>query len=91
MALEKALALVKETGNLSVPLPIRNAPTQLMKDLNYSDGYKYAHDYPGHFVDMEFLPEEIKGTVFYDPQPNRHENTLRSYLEACWPKYYGKH
>ena len=91
MAIEKALALVKETGNLPVPLPIRNAPTQLMKDLNYSDGYKYAHDYPGHFADMEFLPEEIKGTVFYEPQPNKHENVLRAYLEACWPKYYGKH
>ena len=91
MAVEKALALVRETGNLPVPLPIRNAPTQLMKDLNYSDGYKYAHDYPGHFADMEFLPEEIKGTVFYDPQDNRHENVLRAYLEACWPKYYGKH
>ena len=91
MALEKALALVRETGNLPVPLPIRNAPTQLMKDLNYSDGYKYAHDYPGHFADMEFLPDEIKGTVFYEPQPNKHENVLRAYLEACWPKYYGKH
>ena len=90
MAIEKALALVKETGNLPVPLPIRNAPTQLMKDLNYSDGYKYAHDYPGHFADMEFLPEAIKGTVFYEPQQNKHENVLRAYLEACWPKYYQK-
>ena len=90
MAIEKALALVKETGNLPVPLPIRNAPTQLMKDLNYSDGYKYAHDYPGHFADMEFLPDAIQGTVFYEPQPNRHENVLRAYLEACWPKYYQK-
>ena len=90
MALEKALSVVKETGNLPVPLPIRNAPTQLMKDLNYSDGYKYAHDFPGHFVDMEFLPDALRGTVFYEPQPNRHENTLRAYLEACWPKYYPK-
>ena len=90
MALEKALSVVKETGNLPVPLSIRNAPTQLMKDLNYSDGYKYAHDFPGHFVDMEFLPDALRGTVFYEPQPNRHENTLRAYLEACWPKYYPK-
>ena len=90
MALENALALVRETGDLPVPLPIRNAPTQLMKDLNYSDGYKYAHDYPGHFADMEFLPDAIKGTVFYEPQPNKHENVLRAYLEACWPKYYQK-
>ena len=89
-ALENALAKVKETGNLPVPLPIRNAPTKLMEELGYSDGYKYAHDYPGNFVDMEFLPEEIKGTVFYQPQVNKHENALRAYLEACWPKYYQK-
>ena len=88
MAIEKALAFVRETGNLPVPLPIRNAPTKLMEELGYSDGYKYAHDYPGHFADMEFLPDKIKGTVFYDPQPNKHENVLRAYLEACWPKYY---
>jgi putative ATPase len=91
MAIEKALAEVKSSGNQPVPLPIRNAPTQLMKELNYSDGYKYAHDYPGHFVDMEFLPDALKGTVFYDPAPNKHENVLRAYLEACWPKYYPKH
>ena len=90
MALEEALAEVKKSGNLSVPLPIRNAPTSLMKDLGYSDGYKYAHDYPGHFVDMEFLPEALRGRVFYHPQPNKHENVLRAYLEACWPKYYQK-
>ncbi|MBQ6199497.1 MAG: replication-associated recombination protein A [Bacteroidales bacterium] len=90
MAIENALALVKETGNLPVPLPIRNAPTKLMEELGYSDGYKYAHDYPGHFADMEFLPDQIKGTVFYQPQQNRHEDALRAYLEACWPKYYPK-
>ena len=88
MALEKALTEVRNSGNLPVPLPIRNAPTQLMKELNYGDGYKYAHDYPGNFVDMEFLPDALRGTVFYEPQQNRHENTLRAYLEACWPKYY---
>ena len=91
MAIENALAMVKETGNLPVPLPIRNAPTKLMEELGYSDGYKYAHDYPGHFADMEFLPDQIKGTVFYQPQQNRHEDVLRAYLEACWPKYYPKH
>ena len=90
MALENALAKVKETGNLPVPLPIRNAPTQLMEELGYSDGYKYAHDYPGNFVDMEFLPDALRGTVFYHPQSNKHENILRAYLEACWPKYYRK-
>ena len=90
MALEKALAEVKQSGNLPVPLPIRNAPTQLMKDLNYSDGYKYAHDYPGHFVDMEFMPHALRGKVFYTPAENKHENALKAYLEACWPKYYPK-
>ena len=90
MALEKALALVKESGNQPVPLPLRNAPTQLMEDLGYSDGYKYAHDYPGHFADMEFLPDALKGTVFYEPAKNKHEDVLRAYLEACWPKYYPK-
>ncbi len=90
MALEKALEEVRKSGNLPVPLPLRNAPTSLMKDLHYSDGYKYAHDYPGHFVDMEFLPDALKGTVFYEPAQNRHEAALRAYLEACWPKYYPK-
>ena len=90
MAIEKALAEVKSSGNQPVPLPIRNAPTQLMKDLKYSDGYKYAHDYPGHFVDMEFMPEALQGKVFYEPASNKHENALRAYLEACWPKYYSK-
>ena len=90
MAIEKALAEVRNSGNQPVPLPIRNAPTQLMKDLNYSDGYKYAHDYPGHFVDMEFMPDALRGKVFYEPAENKHENALKAYLEACWPKYYQK-
>ena len=90
MAIGKALETVKQTGNQPVPLPIRNAPTELMSELGYSDGYKYAHDYPGHFVDMEFLPDSLKGTVFYEPAKNKHEDALRAYLEACWPKYYPK-
>ncbi len=90
MAIEKARAQVKESGNLPVPLPIRNAPTKLMEELGYSDGYKYAHDYPGHFADMEFMPDALKGKVFYEPAENRHENVLKAYLEACWPKYYPK-
>ena len=90
MAIEKALAQVKESGNLPVPLPIRNAPTKLMEELGYSDGYKYAHDYPGHFADMEFMPDALKGKVFYEPAENRHENVLKAYLQACWPKYYPK-
>ena len=91
LGIDAALAEVRSSGNQPVPLPLRNAPTQLMKDLNYSDGYKYAHDFPGHFVDLEFLPDALRGTVFYEPQPNKHENALRAYLEACWPKYYKKH
>ena len=90
LAIDKALEVVRETGNQPVPLPIRNAPTKLMEELGYHDGYKYAHDYPGHFVDMEFLPDSLRGTVFYEPAPNKHENVLRAYLEACWPKYYKK-
>ena len=90
LAIEKALAEVKDSGNQPVPLPIRNAPTQLMKDLKYSDGYKYAHDYPGHFTDMEFMPEALRGRVFYEPAENKHENALKAYLEVCWPKYYPK-
>ena len=90
LAIGKALETVKETGNQPVPLPIRNAPTQLMQELGYSDGYKYAHDYPGHFTDMEFLPDKLRGTVFYEPAQNKHEDVLRAYLEACWPKYYPK-
>ncbi len=90
MAIENALAKVRESGDLPVPLYLRNAPTKLMEELGYSDGYKYAHDYPGHFTDLEFLPETLSGTVFYEPQENRHENTLKAYLKQCWPKYYGK-
>ncbi|MCI1786027.1 MAG: replication-associated recombination protein A [Bacteroidales bacterium] len=89
-AIDSAMDSVSKTGNLSVPLYLRNAPTQLMKELGYSDGYKYAHDYPGNFADLEFLPESMESTVFYEPQHNRHEETLKSYLEKCWPKYYGK-
>ena len=90
LSIDEALAKVKETGNLPVPLHLRNAPTKLMEELGYSDGYKYAHDFPGNFVDQEFLPSEISGTVFYKPQQNRHEDVLRTYLENCWPKYYKK-
>lgn len=89
MAVDTALSVVKEHPDASVPLYLRNAPTSLMKDIGYSDGYKYAHDYPGHFTDLEFLPEDIAGTVFYNPGENKHENSLKSYLQACWPKYYG--
>ena len=89
MAIAKGLDIASKTQTASVPLYLRNAPTKLMEELGYADGYKYAHDFPGHFVDQEFLPEGLEGTVFYTPENNRQESALRSYLEACWPKYYG--
>ena len=90
LAIDKALGAAKEDQTAAVPLYLRNAPTKLMEDLGYADGYKYAHDYPGHFTDLEFLPESLSGTVFYEPQPNAQEDRLKSYLEICWPKYYKK-
>ena len=61
-----------------------------MKELGYADGYKYAHDFPGHFTDQEFMPESMRGRTFYEPQPNAREDRLKAYLSACWPKYYTK-
>ena len=90
LAINEALEVASKTRSEAVPLPIRNAPTALMKELGYSDGYKYSHDYPGHFVDQEFMPEGLRGRVFYEPAPNRHEDVMKSYLESCWPKYYNK-
>ena len=90
MAINEALAVAKETQTASVPLYLRNAPTQLMADLGYSDGYKYAHDFPGHFADLEFMPEELAGRKFYEPSENKQEESLRSRLEVLWPKYYKK-
>lgn len=89
MALERATQAAKDNPVAAVPLYLRNAPTSLMKDLGYADGYKYAHDYSGNFVDQEFLPEGLEGSVFYEPQHNAHEDRLKAYLEQCWPKYYG--
>ncbi|MBQ8812207.1 MAG: replication-associated recombination protein A [Bacteroidales bacterium] len=90
MAINDALAVAKETQMASVPLYLRNAPTRLMEELGYSDGYKYAHEYPGHFVDLEFMPSELSGHKFYEPADNRQEDTLRARLECLWPKYYKK-
>ncbi|MCW8980226.1 MAG: replication-associated recombination protein A [Altibacter sp.] len=88
-AINQAQQLVRQTGDLSVPLSIRNAPTKLMKDLGYGKNYEYAHNYEGNFVAHEFLPEEIKGTTLYDPGTNTKENTLRSYLKSLWKDKYG--
>ena len=89
-AINEAMAVAKETQMESVPLYLRNAPTKLMEELGYSDGYKYAHDYPGHFADLEFMPAGLAGKKFYEPADNRQEETLRSRLENLWPKYYQK-
>jgi putative ATPase len=90
MAINEAIAVAKETQMASVPLYLRNAPTQLMSELGYSDGYKYAHDYPGHFADLEFMPSELAGRKFYEPAQNKQEDGLRTRLESLWPKYYPK-
>ena len=90
IAINEALAVAKETQTAAVPLYLRNAPTQLMADLGYADGYKYAHDYPGNFADLEFMPQELVGRRFYEPSENKQEESLRSRLEVLWPKYYKK-
>jgi putative ATPase len=89
MAINMAQDLVRKTGDLSVPMHLRNAPTKLMKDLGYKDGYKYAHDYEGNFVELEFLPQEISGTKFYQPQNNPRERELQNSLRNKWKEKYG--
>ena len=88
-AINKAQQLVKETGDLSVPLSIRNAPTKLMKELGYGDQYKYAHSYDNNFAEHEFLPKEIKNTKLYNPGNNAREDAQRKYLKALWKDKYG--
>ena len=88
-AIGKAIACVKQTGDLSVPLHLRNAPTKLMKDLGYGDDYKYAHSYDNNFVEQEFLPKEISNTTFYSPGNNQRENALRDFLKRRWKNKYG--
>ena len=84
MAINNALAAVKQTGNLPVPLHLRNAPTTLMKQLGYGDNYKYAHDYPGNFVRQQFLPDELKDQCFWTPQDNAAERKHRERMQALW-------
>lgn len=90
MAIKKAQSLVKETGNLNVPLPLRNAPTKLMRDLGYGKGYKYAHDFPGNFVQLEFLPEEITGTNFFSAGSHPREQEVEENLKKHWGDKYIK-
>ena len=89
MAIEEAIRVVRETGDLPVPLAVRNAPTKLMKDLGYGKGYQYAHSYEGNFVNMEFLPDKISGQKFYEPGNNAREEELRKYLRVLWKEKYG--
>mgnify|MGYP002713017469 CR=1 FL=1 len=89
MAINSAQKVVRETGDLQVPMAIRNAPTKLMKNQGYGEDYKYAHSYEGNFADLEFLPDEIKGTTFYNPGDNARENELRKRLKALWKEKYG--
>ena len=86
MAINNALQNVQETGNQPVPLHLRNAPTALMKELGYSKGYKYAHDYEGNFVRQQFLPDTLKDQRFWQPQNNPAEDKLRAQMEKCWGK-----
>ena len=87
LAIDAAIATVKQTGNSPVPLHLRNAPTKLMKDLNYGQDYKYPHDYPGNFVEQPYLPEELKDKKFYQPQQNAQEVKILERLKAWWRKY----
>jgi putative ATPase len=88
-AINKAQQLVKDTGDLSVPLAIRNAPTKLMKELGYGDQYKYAHSYDNNFIDQEFMPNEISNTKLYNPGNNTREQAQRNYLRGLWKAKYG--
>lgn len=89
MAIGKAQQVVKQTGDLPVPLHLRNAPTKLMKELGYGDDYKYAHDFTDNFADQEFLPDDLANTAFYDPGNNSRENSTREFLRNRWKGKYG--
>ena len=88
-AINEAQEKVRQTGNLPIPLHLRNAPTKLMKELGYGEDYKYAHDYKNQFIEQEFLPEEIKGTTLYQPGDNQKEKSIRDFLKSRWNKKYG--
>lgn len=89
MAIEEAIEKVRAKGDLPVPLHIRNAPTGLMKNLGYGKDYKYAHSYESNFIEQEFLPDQLKGTTFYDPGKNPREEELRKFLKSLWKGKYG--
>ena len=89
MAINDAQRLVQQTGDLAVPLHLRNAPTKFMKEESYGKGYKYAHDFPDNFVDQELLPKELQGTKLYEPGKNPREEEIRKRLRAIWKEKYG--
>jgi len=89
VAIDAALQAVREKGDLPVPLSIRNAPTGLMKDMGYGKGYQYAHNHQGNFADMEFLPDQLKGSKFYEPGNNPREEEFRNFLRKLWREKYG--
>ena len=89
MAINLAQAAVRETGNLSIPLPLRNAPTKLMKNLNYGKDYQYAHNHENNFVNMEYMPDNLSGSKFYEPGSNGAEDKIRASLRDKWKKKYG--
>ena len=84
LAIDRAIAKAEQTGNLPVPLHLRNAPTSLMKELDYGKEYKYSHDYENHFVNQEYLPEELKNSRFWDPQPNPSEAKMAEWMKKLW-------
>lgn len=88
LAIDQALNVVREKGDLPVPMSIRNAPTGLMKDLGYGKGYQYAHAHPGNFAEMDFLPEALRGMVFYEPGNNPREEEFRQHLRRLWKDRY---
>lgn len=89
MAIGEAQSMVRKYGDLPVPMQIRNAPTQLMKEMDYGKGYQYAHNYEGNFAEMEFLPDKIKGKKIYDPGKNAREEEIRKFLKSRWKDKYG--
>jgi len=89
MAISKAQQVVKETGDLSIPLEIRNAPTKLMKELGYGDNYKYAHNYENNFANQEFMPDELQGFKLYEPGDNTREKAHQEFLKQRWKDKYG--
>ncbi|NNF18469.1 MAG: replication-associated recombination protein A, partial [Flavobacteriaceae bacterium] len=88
MAINRAQQAVKASGDLSVPLALRNAPTQLMKDLDYGKEYQYAHDHPNNFVNAEYMPDELKGKTLYEPGNNQRENGIKTFLQNRWKDKY---